>query len=384
MKRYVQLFNFYMIISFLLLLTIGTGCRDTSIGQGALAAAPPYVFNWTAIADSSTTALVQNFYNGAGRYFNTNNHGDTQFQYWPQAHTLDVLADAYVRTNDSRYVALMNDWFAGVNRANGNTFLNEYYDDMGWNALAMLRAYDATKDPKWLQATQTVWDEIKTGWNSSFGGGIAWRKSQRDYKNTPATAPACILAARLYQRLGRPADLEWANLLYDWLKANMVDAQTGLVYDGINRTGNGQLDLNWKFTYNQGLWIGAGYELYRITKNAAYLNDALRTANFTLGDGSLTTGGLLRDEGAGDGGLFKGVFVRYFALLAGEPDVTSNTRTRYVDFLTFNARTLWLRGTARPRISFGTNWSVPPTNGDTELKVQLSGAILLEAMTRMK
>jgi predicted alpha-1,6-mannanase (GH76 family) len=377
-----------MLLRMVALLFLSAGllaaCRDASVGQGAGPATPAYVWDWTRIADSSTTALTARFYNAGGRYFNADNAGNATFNYWPQAHALDVLTDAYLRTADARYPALMNDWMDGVRQKNGGSFLNEYYDDMAWNALAMLRAYDATNDRRWLDATLTVWTDIQGGWNAAQGGGIAWRKSQRDYKNTPANAPAAILAARLYQRLRRPADLDWALKIYDWQKRTLVDPASGLVYDGINRQGDGQIDLAWKFTYCQGVFIGAALELYRVTQQASYLGDATKTADFTLTDPSLNPGGLLRDEGGGDGGLFKGVFVRYFTQLALEPSVPAASRGRYAGFLRFNAETLWQRGTTRPALLFGTDWSRPPAGGRTDLTTQLSGATLLEAVALLK
>ena len=217
------------------------------VGQGTR----PQGMNWTAIADSSSNALTTQFYNAGGHYFNENNNGSVKFNYWPRAHALDALVDTYVRTKNARLKAQMDDWFVGVPLKNGNTFLNTYYDDMLWNALAMLRAYDATKDKKWLDATQTLWDDIKLGWNDNLGGGIAWQKKQLTYKNTPANGPAIILAARLYQHLHRQTDLDWAKKIYDWQKANLVDPATGFVYDGKNRQNDGKLD-NWKFPITRG------------------------------------------------------------------------------------------------------------------------------------
>ncbi|MEZ0542461.1 glycoside hydrolase family 76 protein [Fibrella arboris] len=367
----------------LLTLSLFVACKDSSIGQGAGPATKPYVFNWTVIADSSTQALTRQFFNEQGRYFNENNSGSTQFNYWPQAHALDVLVDAYVRTKDSRYLTYMNDWYGGVPVKNNGGFLNEYYDDMLWNALATLRAYDATGDKKWLDTAQQLWNDIKLGWNDTMGGGIAWRKGQRYYKNTPANAPAIILAARLYQRLKRPEDLEWAKKIYDWQLKTLVDPATGYTYDGINRQNDGKIDLTWKFTYNQGLMIGAGLEMFRATQNQTYLSDATKTANFTLADPELTNNGLLRAEGNGDGGLFKAVLVRYLTLLATEPAVSADTRTRYVNYLTFNAETLWRTGTQKPQVVYGTFWGNRPTDGKTDLTTQLSGATILEAMTRL-
>ncbi|MBO0947639.1 glycoside hydrolase family 76 protein [Fibrella forsythiae] len=343
----------------------------------------PEQVNWNAIADSSSMALDTQFFNPAGRYFNVNNSGKTDFNYWPQAHALDLLVDAYTRTNDARYLTHMNDWFVGVPVKNGNSFLNTYYDDMLWNALAMLRAYDATKDKKWLDATRLLWDDIKLGWSDVQGGGIAWQKKQLYYKNTPANAPAIILAARLYQRFKRKDDLDWAKKIYDWQLKTLVDPATGFVYDGINRQNDGKIDLNWKFTYNQGLMIGAGVEMFRATRVNTYLNEAVKTANFTLTDANLAPSGILKAEGNGDGGLFKAVLVRYLALLAVEAAAPATDRNRFVRFLTSNAESLWQTGTQKPAIVFGPNWTRQPTDGKAELTTQLSGAILLEAITRL-
>jgi predicted alpha-1,6-mannanase (GH76 family) len=351
---------------------------DSPVRDPAASAASPA--NWNRISDSCSVALETGFYNRRGHYYNNTNQGDTTFHYWPQAHALDVLTDAYLRTNNKQYVARMNDWMAGVRAKNGNTFLNEYYDDMLWNALAMLRVYDATKDKKWLDETVTLWEDIKTAWNDTLGGGMAWRKGQRYYKNTPVNGPAIILAARLYQRLKRPDDLAWAKKVYGWQKKVLVDPATGLVYDGINQNNDGQLNTTWKFTYCQGVWIGGTLELYRITNDPAYLADATKTADLSITDPTLTTNGLMRDEGKGDGGLFKGVLVRYLTQLILEPDLPRSQKARYAAFLKHNAETLWQQGTARPQFTFGTFWQKQPTGGQTGLSSQLSGTMLMEAM----
>ncbi|MFC3790482.1 glycoside hydrolase family 76 protein [Paenibacillus sp. GCM10012307] len=81
-----------------------------------------------------------------------------------------------------------------------------------------------------------------------------------DCKNTPANAPAAILAARLFRRRGDAADLEWAKRIYAWNKDNSADPESGFVWDGMNRLGNGEIDKDWAFTYCQGVFIGAGLE----------------------------------------------------------------------------------------------------------------------------
>ena len=338
--------------------------------------------NWTAAADSSSQSLANGFWNSGSSYFNYNNSGNTDFHYWPQAHGLDVLIDAYDRTGNSLYKNEMNQWFIGVKIKNGNTFYNNFYDDMEWNALAMLRAYNSTKDEKFKTATLDVWANIQTGWNSTMDGGIAWKKDQLYYKNTPANAPACILAARLYKQFNGTSDLEWAKKIYSWMKDHLYEAGTGFVYDGINRENTGAKD-NWKFTYNQGTFIGAALELYNITGEKVYLNDAIKAADYALNNNVKSNDRILQSEGTGDGGLFKGIFVRYFTQLILCPELEAGTRTRYVRFMEHNATTLWNEGTYKQSVLFGSYWKTKPS-AETGLTEQLSGCMLMEAMALLK
>jgi predicted alpha-1,6-mannanase (GH76 family) len=379
-KRLYTLCAFFMALFFL------TACKkdyddgstgpSTGSGQAAI--------DWTKAADSSTTALIQKFWNASGNYFNEKNT-NTNFNYWPQAHALDVFVDAYNRTKSTEYKGYMDKWFTGVNQKNGNTFLNDFYDDMEWNALAMLRAYDATGDQKFKDAVDVLWGDIKTGWNTTMGGGIAWRKSMPYYKNTPANAPAAILAARLYKKSNNADDLAWSKKIYTWLKDSLYNKNVGWVYDGINSENDGKRNTTWKFTYNQGVFIGAAVELYSITNDVGYLNDALQAANYTLSDNVLTnlTDNLLRDEGGGDGGLFKGVFVRYLIELIQAPGMLSSDKQRYINFLKHNAQTLWTSGTDKTYLLFGSYWKTPP-GATTDLTTQLSGAMLVEAIALLK
>src|SRR5690606_10164645 len=139
-------------------------------------------------------------------------------------------------------------------------------------------------------------------------------------------------------------------------------SSTGWVYDGINSNNDGVRNTTWKFTYNQGTFIGAALELFSITNNSTYLNDAIKAADFTLSDNVLNnfSDNLLRDEGGGDGGLFKGVFIRYFTNLIQTEGLVSSNRNRYIDYITHNAETLWTKGTDKNYLLFGSYWKNPP------------------------
>jgi len=362
-------FLFLLISSFLF---VSLSCQKEADQENSDTNNPQ--IDWTLAANSSSQALINQFWNADGKYFNTNNNGDNSFQYWPQAHALDVLIDAYERTNDQTYRNYFDQWFEGVKIKNGNTFQNDYYDDMEWNALAILRAYDVTKDEKFKTAALQIWEYIKLGWNENAGGGITWKKGMEYSKNACSNGPACILAARLYQEFGDESNKEWALKIYNWEKSTLFNANNGIVYDNINsETGKIQ---EWIFTYNEGTFIGSAVELFKIFNEKAYLNDAVLAADYTIS--TLVDNSILKSEGTGDGGLFKGIFIRYFTQLIQQNRLDATAKNRYLQFIKHNAETLWNEGTYKPSTLFGPNWRVSPgpTTGLTE---QLSGCMLMEA-----
>jgi len=341
---------------------------------------PPAPVSWAGRADSAQTAL-RGFVTTSG-YLPQNNAGNLGFNYWWQAHLYDALLDGYARTQNADYLSRLGSAYAAAKAQNGNTYLNEYYDDMEWHALALLRAFDLTQNAAYKATAQQLWTDIKAGWNPTLGG-ISWKKSQRDYRNTPANAPAVMIAVRLYQLDRNPDDLMWARRIYDWQKTTLVDPATGTVWDGINRLGDGQVDRNWKFSYCQGVYVGAGLALYQATNEQVYLQDALRTASYNVNDSQLAPSGILKDEGGGDGGLFKGIFVRYLTQLARAGDTPPAAKAAYIAFLKNNAQTLWQRGTRKPQTLFNTAWTSPP-GGPVDGSTQLSGVMLLEALADLQ
>lgn len=357
-----------------LTLFLFTACSDDDTNKDNDDDDNEEAIDWNAAADSSTGSLIGSFWNGSG-YFNYDSNGKEDFHYWPQAHALDVMIDAYKRTGDDKYKRYFDLWFDGVKIKNGNTFRNDFYDDMEWNALAMLRAYQATKETKYKEAVLQIWEYIKEGWNENGGGGITWKNGEPT-KNACSNGPACILAARLYQEFGDEKDKEWATRIYGWQKNTLVNMNNGMVYDHINYE-TGQIQKDWIFTYNQGTFAGSAVELHKIFGEKAYLNDAVKVADYALG--ALSQNSILKDENGGDGGLFKGIFIRYFTELIRQERLEASDRKRYIQSIKYNAETLWNEGTTQPAVLFGTNWRQKP-GASTGLTEQLSGCMLIEAM----
>lgn len=338
--------------------------------------------SWDEMANKATEQLVQDFWNEEG-YFNYGSDGsDRGFQYWPNAHAMDVVIDAYERTGDSKYTAYFDKWMQGVKAKNGGTYLNLFYDDMQWNALTMLRLHEITEDQKYLDAVLVLWDDIIKGWNTEFAnGGLAWRKDMLHSKNACSNGPASILAARLYKLTGDQDYLDWALSIYEWQKEYLFDRSTGAVYDNIN----GQTDVLdfTTLTYNQGTFLGTAAELYAITKEPLYLNDGQKIANYTITKCIDAANNVLRNEGDGDGGLFKGIFIRYFVQFLEIDGIPEAFQTKFENFLYHNAKVAWQQGMDEGVWLFGPAWTQKPV-GTTQLTSQSSAAMLFEGVAAFK
>ncbi len=303
---------------------------------------------------------------------------EDRYMYWWLAHAIDALLDGYHRTGDVALIRQAELTLAGVVAGNGGTLLNNWYDDMEWLALAMLRLWDVTQDEALLERIRFLWSDIKTAWNGHCGGGMAWKKDQPDYKNTPANAPAAILALRLHQRFGGDEDLAWGRRIFAWNRDNLMDLNTFYVYDGMNRLGDGQIDFDWDFSYCQGTMIGAALELWRITGRADELDLALCIARATMARVAAPNGGIMPYEGKDDCGLFRGIFFRYLADLA--------EATRVADlsaFIVANAGAIIDRGTSASGL-VGGDWLNAPKPTDTvDLAQHLSGLMTVEMAWRL-
>ncbi|HYF68251.1 MAG TPA: glycoside hydrolase family 76 protein [Ohtaekwangia sp.] len=341
------------------------------------------VYTWSETADSLQEATYTTFLSSNGT-FRQDNAGNTSFNYWWNAHMLDVLVDAYVRNGNEQHKTQMKALLRGIKTMNGNTYLNVFNDDMEWLAMASLRAYEATADEEYLTVANELWTEIKKSWSDVYDGGITWKTDTPFGKNACSNAPAAILALRLYKITENPDDLQWAKDIYAWQKATLVDPSTGLVWDNIS-TENGAevIQKDWIFTYNVGTYLGAANLLYEATNEQGYLNDAIKTARSSMTSPKVTSEGLLRDEGQGDGGLFKGVFIRYFTELILQPDLDDQTREDFLKFMRFNAKTFYSKGIKRPGMMSSPNWRQMP-GSTTDFSTQLSGVMLIEASAKLE
>ena len=349
-------------------------------GGGGGKETPETTLVWQDIAETSSQSLINHFWSSKGFFNFLPDKADTSqydWSYWPQAHAMDVVIDGYLRTNSNSYKSLFDKWYEGIKQKSGGSYYNNYYDDMEWICLTMIRLYEATGEQKYLSTAKDLWNDIKGGWNTQGGGGIAWKKDQTYSKNACSNCPAGIIAAKLYRIEGKAEDLEWAKRIYNWVYGALYDPDTGRVNDNLNAT-TGTV-TNWCFTYNEGTMLGLAHELYGIEKESAYLRVATKIATATFGTLCVDDNTrLLKDEGTGDGGLFKGVFIRYFVKLALDPALTTSEKNNFAYLLSNHADKLWNKsGINKIDPLFGPDWS---KTGTVDLGTQTSGCVLMEAM----
>lgn len=179
-----------------------------------------------------------------------------------------------------------------------------------------------------------------------------------------------------------PEDLEWAKKTYKWQKSHLVDPVTRLVWDGVNRTGNQEIDKDWRFSYNQGVFIGAASVLFELTQDKQYLEDAIKTFGFVVSDNNLAPAGILKSEGYGDGGLFKGILIRYMVPMIKSPDVQEERKVAYYCFIRENAISVY-KNMRRPEMLIGASWT-KESEKIIDASAQLTGLMLLEAMANLE
>lgn len=283
--------------------------------------------------------------------------------YWTFAQGFDALLDGVERTDGKRYAGLIETFHAAQD-ARG--WIVSHYDDEAWMALALIRAHDLTGEAKYLDRAVTLYADIESAWNEtccgSRPGGIWWDKAHTQ-KATASNAAPVILAARLHERTGNASQLEFARKVYDHWMEDMVNPSTFQVTDHIEPDGT---KVFWRFSYNEGLMVGASVELYLATGEEAYLQNAHRFASFIAGSETKSSrfGSVLHDGTAsqcgGDCHAFKGPAYRYLLLLQ-----ETSPRSTYAGLLSASTNAIWSLARSEDGL-FGVDWTGPPPASSTE------------------
>jgi predicted alpha-1,6-mannanase (GH76 family) len=256
-------------------------------------------------------------------------------------------------------------------------YLNEYWDDEGWWALAWAGAYELTHEPRYLDAADQIFTDMTTGWDDACGGGIWWRKDKR-YKNAIANELFLSVAATL-ANLTKDADkrasyLDWAQKEWKWFDSSGMINADNLVNDGLDSQCHNNHRNTW--TYNQGVILGGLSALAKQTGDAKLLERAQTIALAAIAK-LADQDGILHDtcepaRCGNDAVQFKGIFVRNLATLhVASPD------PRFRRFLQTNAEKIWQVADADHK--FGVVWSGPSEVKNAATQISALDALVVAA-----
>lgn len=320
---------------------------------GAISEGHPHPANYGKQARHGINTL-QKWYSPATGLYNTTG-------WWNSANAITVLVNYARLSAPTRYNSVFaNTFTAAQHKFSG--FINNYYDDEGWWALAWIDAYDLTKKPEYLAMARSIFADMQGGWDThTCGGGIWWSKD-RQYKNAIANELFLSVAAELANRVSDPAGkatyLSWAQREWQWFHSSGMINSQNLINDGLTSTNPSECVNNGKtvWSYNQGVILGGLTALYK-----AHHDSALPSVAETIAGAALRhltdSKGILHDvcepDCGADGVQFKGIFVRNLAALD-----EAFPQSRYKTFVDTNAGSIWRRSRGK-HYQFGQVWSGP-------------------------
>ena len=308
--------------------------------------------------------------------------------YWWAAHGVDNYVDRYLRTQQSATLTKLTHLVNGTRLRNGNTLINHFYDDMEWMALALLRGCDANAslNHQYLTQVKTLFNDIIGGWSDVDGGGIHWNKNTTGdgrYKTSCSNGPAMILAARLYRHTQDEKYLTWAKRIYDYMYAH------NRFPDGVIKDNATNDNHEVTFSYNQGTWVGGLLELYTITGEEHYRQTATDLMDLLLFGKWYSPKGIMNERqnyNQDDGGMFKGIFVRYLTqwILSGHLD--ADRQFRYAKWLVEQARSAALAALDKTWFIINPYWThqYDLSNDVHDTSRQQTGLMLMEAVCALQ
>ena len=327
------------------------------IGMSLFALSPVHAASDYHSEAATSAGVLQSYYSSSNGLWNT---GDSS-NWWQSANLLETTINYMVTNNNSDY---SSDIATTFNDNKSGNFLNNYYDDEGWWALAWIKAYDFTNNSSYLDMAKTIFADMTGGWDNTCNGGVWWSKD-RTYKNAIPNELFLEIAARLHQRVsgdtvggGGPGGysyIDWATKEWNWFNNSGMINGSHLINDGLTSScgNNGQAT----YTYNQGVVLGGLVALYQSTNNSTYLSTAETLANASTTQ-LVNSSGVLVDpcepsNCGGDGAIFKGIYVKNLIVL-----YQVDNKSSYHDFILHNADSLWINDRDSTN-HFGVVWSGP-------------------------
>ncbi len=332
-----------------------------------------------ARADDAVEAMLLAFWDPTQKYLDATHGTTTLTGYWTEQQAWDAVLDAVERhPGGTRFTGTLATFY-DVQNAIG--WSRNYYDDENWATLALIRAYDLTGNTAYLTQAETLYANIMAAWDTTCCGaapGGVWWDTAHTQKATASNAGPVVSGSRLYVRTQNMTYLTFARQVFTYWSANMVDPTTYQVTDHVTSAGQ---KVAWKFTYNEGLMIGAAVALAQASGDASSLATAEHIATFVQSSETETSslGAVLTDGSdtacTGDCMQFKGIAARYLAALyQGDPG-----HPEYLALLTRSADAAWTVARDPASRLYGADWAAPFV-APAQLNATSSAAMTLAAV----
>lgn len=375
MLRHLSLRTFLAAAIILQSVLAPTGCSGDAESSPVTGTSDPTTYPQQAAA--GVLALQLWYSQSSGLY-------DSPSGWWNAANSITVLANYEQLSGDRSFDSVLANTFTQAQHGSSGhaNFVNEFYDDSGWWALAWIDAYDVTNNPAYLSMAETIFTYLTTGWDTSTCGGGLWWSTAKSYKNAIPNELFLTVAAKLANRTTGSASaayLNWAQQEWAWFKASGMINSQNLINDGLNSTNPNACVNNGatEWSYNQGVILGGLVELSKAAADPSLLTEAqtLATASTAPTSPLVNANGILVDHGVsgGDAPQFKGVLLRnLMALYAAAPNA------QYKSFADTNATSIWANDRNAAN-QFGALWQGPVDSTDATRQTSALDALIAAA-----
>jgi len=240
---------------------------------------------------------------------------------WQSANTIESLSNLMIEANSNQFVSVIQNTYDKT-----GPIIDNCFDDHQWWLLAWIRAYQLTKDVKYLQRAAIIFDNTTArAWTTTqCGGGVVWcpvPPGTNGYKNAITNELYLTSAISLHPYaniLGRSTNyyLDWAIKEWKWFSSTGMINSAQLINDGLNNQCTNNGGVTW--TYNQGVLLNGLTLLSRAINDPSLLTVAAKIIQATFS--KLTTrDGILNEPCSGCDGdqlIFKGIFLRHLGYAA--------------------------------------------------------------------
>lgn len=175
---------------------------------------------------------------------------------------------------------------------------DRFYDENGWMAIGLLRAYETTRDEVYLEKARQALRFTLSGEDDVLGGGIYFQETfaqLEPQKNTICSAVAILASMKLYELTGEQCHLDDAVRIERWTSDRLLDSRDNLLQDAV-MVADGSLNPR-KWSYNAGFMIRGWIRLYKATGEERYLTQARATMAAAEAEWFNPVNGALDDPG---------------------------------------------------------------------------------------